>query len=328
MYKPQVIRRIFLGCLLGLLYPFSLLAQQAVNVTAKADTASIRIGEQIKFQLTATLTAEQFKDANFKILFPVLPDSLDHFEVVSRTSLDTVINQNAHVLHQTYILTSFDSGHWEIPPMKFEVFGAARQIPDSAFTLPIGIDVNTVTVDTTKAFKPIKSVQGVTWSIWDYWLYMVIGAVIVLAALGLWWYFRSRPKKVPVIKTPTVTPYEIALQELKVLKEEKLWQQGDIKQYYTRLTDILRTYFEHQFGIAALEQTSEELLQNIKPVTKLNQQRDKLRSLLAIADLAKFAKLQPTPDEHEGCMQKAEEILEWTRPKTEPAEGTASASAQ
>jgi hypothetical protein len=71
-----------------------------------------------------------------------------------------------------------------------------------------------------------------------------------------------------------------------------------------------------------LEQTSEELLKNIKPVTKLNQQRDKLRSLLAIADLAKFAKLQPTADEHEDCMQKAEEILEWTRPKEEPATQT------
>lgn len=315
MYKQQVIRRIFLCCLLGLLYPFSLLAQQVVDVTAKADTNSIRIGEQIKLQLTAKLTPAQFKDANFKILFPVLPDSLDHFEVVTRSSLDTLVNQDQHVLHQTFTLTSFDSGHWEIPPMRFEVFTGANTTPDSAITLPVGIDVNTVAVDTTKAFKPIKAVQSVPWNIWDYWLYIAIGITIVLVAIGIWWYLRTRPKKEKVINIPTVSPYEIATQELKVLKEEKLWQQGDIKQYYTRLTDILRTYFEHQFSIAALEQTSEELLQNIKPVTKLNQQRDKLRGLLAIADLAKFAKLQPTADEHEECMQKAEEILEWTKPK-------------
>ncbi|SEW19915.1 hypothetical protein [Chitinophaga arvensicola] len=324
MYKQQVIKRIFLWCILGLLSPFSLLAQQAVDVTAKADTNSIRIGEQIKLQLTATLTAQQFKDANFKVLFPVLPDSLAHFEVVTRSSLDTSINQDQHILHQTFTLTSFDSGHWEIPPMRFEVFTGANAAPDSAVTLPIGVDVNTVAVDTTKAFKPIKAVQTVPWSIWDYWLYLAIGAAAVLIIGGLIWYFKSRPKKEPVIKVPTVTPYEIAIADLKALKEEKVWQQGDIKQYYTRLTDILRTYFEHQFGIAALEQTSEELLQNIKPVTKLNQQRDKLRSLLSIADLAKFAKLQPTADEHEGCMQKAEEILEWTKPKAGPAEETGS----
>ena len=320
MYKQQVIRRIFLCCLPGLLYPFSLLAQQAVDVAAKADTTNIRIGEQIKLQLTATVTSAQFKDANFKILFPVLPDSLDHFEVVTRSPLDTAVNQDLHILHQTFTLTSFDSGHWEIPPMKFEVFGGANAASDSAVTLPIGVDVNTVAVDTTKAFKPIKSIRSVPWNIWDYWLYIVAGAAVILLALGLWWYFRKRPKKQPVVRTATVTPYELAVQELKVLKEEKLWQQGDIKQYYTRLTDILRAYFEHQFNIAALEQTSEELLQNIKPVTKLNQQRDKLRSLLAISDLAKFAKLQPTADEHEDCMRKAEEIVEWTKPGEPKAE--------
>ena len=327
MYKQQVIKRIFLSCLLGLLYPFSLLAQQVVDVTAKADTNSIRIGEQVKLQLTATLTPAQFKDANFKVLFPVLPDSLDHFEVVTRTTLDTVVNQDQHILHQTFTLTSFDSGHWEIPPMRFEIFSGANSNADSAVTLPIGIDVNTVAVDTTKAFKPIKAVQSVPWSIWDYWLYIAIGMAIALAGIGIWWYLRNKPKKEPVIKTPTVSPYEIARQELKALKEEKLWQQGDVKQYYTRLTDILRTYFEHQFSIAALEQTSEELLQNIKPVTILNQQRDKLRSLLAIADLAKFAKLQPTADEHEDCMRKAEEILEWTRPKAGPANNPDTATA-
>ncbi|PSL49646.1 hypothetical protein CLV51_101981 [Chitinophaga niastensis] len=322
MYKQQVIRRIFLCFLPGLLYPFSLLAQHAVEVAAKADTSSIRLGEQIKLQLTATISAAQFKDANFKVVFPVLPDSLDHFEVISRTGLDTASNAGQKVLHQTFTLTSFDSGHWEIPPMRFEVFAGASTAHDSALTLPIGIDVNTVAVDTTKAFKPIKAVQSVPWNIWDYWLYIVIGVVVILLAIGLWWYFRKRPKKEPVIKTPTVTPYELAMHELQSLKEEKLWQQGDIKQYYTRLTDILRTYFEHQFGIAALEQTSEELLRNIKPVTKLNQQRDKLRSLLAIADLAKFAKMQPTADEHEGCMRQAEEILEWTKPKIEPVNET------
>ncbi|CAL1521417.1 hypothetical protein [Chitinophaga sp. MM2321] len=319
MYKQQVIRRIFLCFFVGLLYPFSLLAQHTVAVSAQADTSSIRIGEQIKVELSAAVPAKQFNSADFRVLFPVLPDSMDHFEVVARSALDTTTLQDQKILRQTFTVTSFDSGHWEFPPLKFEVYGTAGSNSyDSLFSQPLGIDVNTVAVDTSKAFKPIKTVKTVPWNIWDYWMYIAIGLAVVLIALGLWLYFRKRPKKVPVAVRPSVTPYELAMQQLKTLKEEKLWQQGDIKQYYTRLTDILRTYFEHQFGIAALEQTSEELLQNIKPVTKLNQQRDKLRALLAIADLAKFAKLQPTADEHEDCLHKAEEILEWTKPKVEP----------
>ncbi|WP_160712464.1 hypothetical protein [Chitinophaga solisilvae] len=307
-----------------LLLPISLLAQQKIEAVAGADTTSIRIGEQVKVQLRATIPAAQFNKPAFRILFPVLSDSLEHFEVIARSAVDTTTQQDLKILRQTFTVTSFDSGHWEFPPMKVEVYGATDASSfDTLTTYPLGIDVNTVAVDTTKAFKPIKTVQTVPWNIWDYWMYIAGGAAVVLLALGLWLYFRKRPKKVPEVKLPLVTPYDLARQQLKALKEEKLWQQGDIKQYYTRLTDILRAYFEHQFGIAALEQTSEELLQNIKPVTKLNQQRDKLRALLAIADLAKFAKLQPTADEHEDCMQKAEEILEWTRPKEEPANASA-----
>ncbi|RFS22483.1 hypothetical protein DVR12_11810 [Chitinophaga silvatica] len=316
MYN-QVTKRIFLFCLLGLLLPFHLMAQQ-ISVMAQTDTNSIRIGEQVKLQLTAILTPAQFNDANFKVAFPVLPDSIEHFEVVTRSPLDTVQDGGRHLLHQTFTITSFDSGHWQFPPLRFDVINGAAG--DSAFTQPIGIDVNTVAVDTTKAFKPIKAVEAVPWNIMDYWMYIAIGAGIVLLGLGIWLYFSKRKKPMPEEKVPTISPYEVAVHNLKALKDEKVWQQGDIKQYYTRLTDILRTYFEHEFGIAALEQTSEELLANIKPVTKLNQQRDKLRSLLAIADLAKFAKLEPTADEHEACMLKAEEILEWTRPKEEPAE--------
>ncbi|NIG52719.1 hypothetical protein [Chitinophaga sp. Cy-1792] len=319
MYKQPGIRSIFIFLLLGLIFPAGLMAQTSPEVHAGVDTASIRIGEQVKLRLTATIPASQFNSA--RIGFPIIPDSLEHFEVVSRGSIDTSGDQQLKVLAQTFVLTSFDSGHWEIPPMRFEILKGGTSLTDSLYTAPVGVDVGTVAVDTTKAFRPIKSVQGAPWRFLDYWMEFAGGALAVLIIIGIIMYFATRKKKVPEVPTPTVSPFDLATQQLKTLKAEQLWQHGDVKQYYTRLTDILRTYFEHQFGIAALEQTTEELLQNIKPVTKLNQQRDKLRTLLTIADLAKFAKMEPTADEHEDCMRKAEEILEWTRPKSEGGNG-------
>lgn len=199
----------------------------------------------------------------------------------------------------------------------------AGGVTDSAFTSSLGIDVGTITVDTTKAFKPIKAVRAVGWNFWDYWLYFAIGITVIIIGIGLFVYFRSKPKK-EVVKpvVPLIAPYDAALQQLQHLRGEKIWQQGEVKQYYTRLTDILRAYFEQQFNIPALEQTSEELLQHIKPVTILNQQRDKLRSLLTVSDLAKFAKLHPSPDEHEAAIQQAIEIVEWTKPAVEKATET------
>ncbi|RAJ75507.1 hypothetical protein CLV59_109121 [Chitinophaga dinghuensis] len=316
MYTKPVIRSIFLCLLLGLIFPLVLRAQTAPEVHAGVDTASIRIGEQIKLRLTASLPANQF--GTTKIGFPVLPDSLEHFEVVSRGKIDTSGDQQLKVMVQTIVLTSFDSGHWDIPPMRFDVQQTSNNaVVDTLFTMPVGVNVGTVTVDTTKAFRPIKTVQSAPWRIWDYGLEATGGLLLVLIIIGIIWFIRTRRKVTPEKPTPTVTPYELAIQQLHSLKAEEVWQRGDVKMYYTRLTDILRTYFEHQFGIAALEQTTEELLHNIKPVTKLNQQRDKLRELLTIADLAKFAKMQPTAEEHEACMRQTEEILEWTRPKKE-----------
>jgi hypothetical protein len=311
----KVIKRIFLiillGCVLG---PGKSFAQHYLDIKAQADTNRIRIGEHVKLQLSARVQLEGLKGASFKVFFPSLPDSFSHFEVINRTNLDTITSEGEKFFHQTVTLSSYDSGRWEIPALKFEVFSITDGSYDSVFTQPVMIDVNTVAVDTTKAFKPIKAVQGVSWNLLDYWLYLVLGALTALVIVGLILYFRKKPVKAPVVAGPSEVPYDRAMRELQELKSEKLWEQGDVKQYYTRLTDILRTYFENQFGIAALEQTSAELLQNIKPVTILNQQREKLQTILIIADLAKFAKMQPTPQEHEDCMTKATEIVAWTKP--------------
>ncbi|KAA2244651.1 hypothetical protein F0L74_01365 [Chitinophaga agrisoli] len=324
--RRTTVKLIILCVLLGyVLCPFRLLAQSPFEVKARTDTDRIRIGEQLKLELTADLDLNSMPGASLKVVFPNLPDSFAHWEVVDRTGLDTLGQTNGEKhFKQTLTLTSFDSGHWEIPPLKFEVYSTRTDGSyDSMFTQPIGIDVGTVTVDTTKAFKPIKSVRTVDWAWLDYWPYMAAGAGLVIVLFALWWFLlRKRKKKEPAPEPVSLEPvYDRTIRLLKELDTEKVWQQGNVKEYYSRLTDILRTYFEEQFGIAALEQTTAELLQNIKPVTILNQQRDKLRSLLSLADLAKFAKLQPSPEEHVDSMHKAMEIVEWTKPAARPAEG-------
>lgn len=284
------------------------------KVTAVPDTTSIRIGEPVKIGITARVVIRSLKGANIKVVFPNLPDSVNHIEVVERSPLDTTgSTPDEKFWKQTLTVTSFDSGRWELPPMKFEVFSVSDGSYDSVFTDPIFIDVNTVAVDTTKAFKPIKPLRSVAWNILDYWPYLLpLLLVVALVVLYFAYWRKRRPKAAPAPAKPLKTPYETAMEQLQRLEKEKPWN-NDVKLYYTQLTDVLRHYFEQQFHIAALEQTSAELLQNIKPVTVLNQQRDKLQHILTLADLAKFAKMQPAPHEHEDCLQKAIAVVEWTK---------------
>jgi hypothetical protein len=324
----KVNKNIFVYTLLGCLLATSqLFAQEQYQdyfkVRAIPDTTQIRIGEPIKVTITAKVMIYALKGANLKVVFPNLPDSLNHIEIVERTPLDTSgSNEQQKLFSQIITLTSFDSGRWEMPPMKFEVFSVTDGSYDSVFTEPFFIDVTTVAVDTTKAFKPIKALRSVGWNILDYWPYL-LGALLLSAAIVLYFVFWHKKRK-PVVAAPpkpSKPPYQLAMEQLEQLEKEKPWN-SDVKLYYTQLTDILRQYFEQQFHIAALEQTSAELMQNIKPVTVLNQQRDKLQTILTVADLAKFAKLQPSPQEHEDCIRKAIALVEWTKPSavaTEPA---------
>lgn len=313
--KKHIFVYTMLVCLLG---SSPLLAQQYEDyfqVKAVPDTTKIRLGEQVKISVTAKVMLYALKGANLKVVFPNLPDSINHLEIVSRSPLDTAgSNEQQKLWKQTITLTSFDSGRWELPPMKFEVFSVTDGSYDSVFTEPIAIDVNTVAVDTTKAFKPIKPLRRVAWNLLDYWPWL-LGILLLVTAVVLYFvYWRKRkPAPKPPPAKPAKSPYEVAMDELAQLGKDKPWN-TDVKLYYTQLTDVLRQYFEQQFHIAALEQTSAELMQNIKPVTVLNQQRDKLQSILTLADLAKFAKLQPSPQEHEDCLQKAIAVVEWTKP--------------
>jgi hypothetical protein len=324
----KVNKNIFVYTLLGcLLATTQLFAQQEqyqdyFKVKAIPDTTQIRIGEPIKLEITAKVMIYALKGANLKVVFPNLPDSLNHIEIIERTQLDTSgSNEQQKLFKQIITLTSFDSGRWEMPPMKFEVFSVTDGSYDSVFTEPFFIDVNTVPVDTTKAFKPIKALRSVGWNLLDYWPYL-LACLALSAALVLYfvfWHKKRKPAVVAAPAKPAKAPYQLAMEQLELLEKEKPWN-SDVKLYYTQLTDILRQYFEQQFHIAALEQTSAELMQNIKPVTVLNQQRDKLQSILTLADLAKFAKLQPSPQEHEDCLRKAIAVVEWTKPSAVAAE--------
>ncbi len=319
----RIKQKIFVYTLLGCLLTAGRLPAQEeqgkyqdyFKVHAKADTTQIRIGEPVKIELSAKVMLYALKGANIKVVFPNLPDSLNHLEIVNRTPLDTAgSDAQQKLFKQVVTVTSFDSGRWEMPPMKFEVFSVTDGSYDSVFTEPIYIDVNTVAVDTTKAFKPIKPLRSVTLNMLDYWPYL-LGAVLLIALIVLYFVFwhKRKPALRPIVQGPRKSPYEIAMRQLEQLGKEKPWN-TDVKLYYTQLTDIIRQYFEQQFHIAALEQTTAELLHNIKPVTVLNQQRDKLQSILTLADLAKFAKLQPSPLEHEECLQKAIALVAWTKP--------------
>lgn len=309
-------KKYFLCCVILILACSQVFAQQqklsGSSAKATADSAAIKIGEQFYLHLKVNA------DKDLPLIWPAVPDSFNHFLVVEKGPIDTVDQQGTLLYQQKILLTSFDSGNWEIPSFSFRVKSGDTTIaPPTLITDSLAVLVNTIPVDTAKPFEPIKQIRSVPFNILAYWPYL-LGSLIIL--LLLVYFIFIKKKKIKLIPEKVIAqepPYEQAMKSLQLLEKEKLWQHNEVKIYYTRLTDILRIYIERRFQVNAMEQTSDELLKRIKPVTKLNQQHDNLRYILHTADLAKFAKLQPLPEEHERSMQKAYEIVEWTKPKPE-----------
>ena len=280
---------------------------QTVSVNAKLDSTLMFIGGQMDL----TLEVSQPKDVFIK--FPVYTDTITKsVEIVSQTKVDTTfLDNNRLSLIKKYRITSFDSGLQYIPPIVFEL--AEDQVKKIYKTEPMALQVVNPfkNVDPKKGIATIKQpidtpfvlAEIVPYMPWILLALAIIGIVIFLI-------YRYKKKKQPegeaVKRKPKEPPHVIALRNLNHIKEEKLWQKGQVKKYHSELTDTIRQYIEDRFGINAMEQTTEETLEAMKHMDVPDKEvLAKLKEILELADLVKFAKFNPLPDENDLSMVNA-----------------------
>jgi hypothetical protein len=292
-----------LKILFFLLLISSLTYAQKVSVTT--DTTNIRIGEQFLFKIVIKDTAN--------VIFPEKLENLTSLEVVKDVKIDTFKNS----LIKKYMMTGFDSGAFYIPTQQIFIKNRAY-LSDSVL-----INVATVAVDTTKQkMFPIKAIQSEP-LIYDDFKPYIIWVVLAILLIGLFIYYLKNRKK-PEIKEVeiinTLPPFEEALEKLQELDNKLLWQNNEIKKYYSELTEIVRVFIEKELEIPALEITTHELVsllsdynnpKNIKPAKETIR---KLNALLQEADLVKFAKSTPLSHEIEEDRRDAEKVLNDLKP--------------
>ena len=181
--------------------------------------------------------------------------------------------------------------------------------------------VNTIAVDTTAAIRDIKGIAKVPLTFKEVLPYLLISiAVVAVIALLIWFIVKherkNKPQKKVVKKAkPKEKPHITALKELEKLKIKKLWQNGQVKQYYSELTDILRTYIDGRYDINAMEMISSDILKELDTANLPQHLRKELEQTLTIADLVKFAKMEPLPDDHDRCFKQAVDFVQETAEK-------------
>lgn len=251
--------------------------QQQVRVKASVDRDSILIGEPIVLHLEAEIPE------NAPIRFFAI-DSIPHFEFLDRGKIDTVNTADGTILSRRMRITSFDSGHWVIPPLL---------LGDEVYSDSIPIDVGFSEFDRSQDYHDVKDIIDVEEEKKEkqWWWYLIGGGALVILFLIIYLMRRKAPR--PVVVAPPVDPYKEAVDGLRKLKEGQM----DRKAYYSGLTDIFRQYVYKRKGIHSLQKTTDDLVVQLKGIGMHKENFEGLAQALRLSDYVKFAKY--IPDEND-----------------------------
>lgn len=285
---------------------------QEITVNAKLERSSIRIGDQVKLHLSVLQQRGQ------QVTFPQLSDTLSaKIMVLSSSKSDTITDQaepKKIIVTKSYVLTGFDAGSYQIPPFAF-----VSNQKDTLRSNEQRLDIAAVKVDTTKAIYDIKQPLQVsyTWVDWlkDNWYWVFFPLLVVLGTAAAIYYLLKRRKAKPVVAyvQPLIADDALALNKLQALREKQLWQQGEVKGYYSELTDVIREYLEKRYQIKTQEKTTDEIFEGLRPADITAAQKQLLYTLLSNADLVKFAKGNPAAAENEQSMTDAVQLILQTK---------------
>lgn len=304
-----------LKIILVVLFTWPFLANSQVTVDVKMDTNMLLIGDQTKFTLEAN-----YPDSVF-VRFPVFSDTIiDKLEIVDIAVPDTLHENNFFTVKHAYTVTSFDSGWYTIPPQPFTIGFPASDKVDTLHSLETYFGVITMPLDTANpnAIADIKAPVSAPVTFKEILPFAGGFIGLLLLAFVVYYLYKRLAKKEPVFvkkEKPKEPAHVIALRDLEQLTHEKLWQKGEVKQYYSELTEIVRRYIEDRFNKAALEQTTDEIIDEMRTVNEVDKVlKDGLFDLLVRADLVKFAKGQAVADENEQSLQFAYNFVNKTKP--------------
>ena len=292
-----------------LFYIFIFISNFLFSQTAILDTNTILIGDQIKLNISIEL------DLNEEYNWPEFTDSVyEKVEIISKSDLKETETENSKILSQQVVLTCFDSGSYYLPPIVFN---------ENKKTEGLLLNVNTIVINDSSSMMDITDTkigtkddytpEEVTENRKRFWI-MIAWIIGFLLLLFLIYYLIKKYKKGESLITKrkiVIPPHITALNKLQNLNKKKLWQKGELKEYYSELSLILREYTEKRFNFQALELPTSDIIRNL---TQLDSDLlSKLEFVLQKADNIKYAKGLSLNEENKESMKKSKEFIQLTK---------------
>lgn len=296
-------KRLFLmiGLVFGLLATAS---AQGVEVSAKVQDDHVAVGKPFSLDLTMKVPYGYYVEWN-EFATDTLSEQID---ILKRGDLVRTADADSNIIVQQQLtLMTFDTGFVQVPSVGLTYAKSVEdQLRMKAYTDPVQLYATTITVDTTQAFRPIVPPIDQPVSMKEVFPWILGVLVLTLLGLIVWYVLKHRKPRVDEngepVKGPVTPPYDKAIGDLESLKQQKLWQVGKVKEYYSGLSDIAREYIEGQFNVNAVEMTTDDILRDVKELNFDPAIYGKLKDTMELSDLVKFAKYTTSPLENDNAM--------------------------
>ncbi len=290
---------------------YSFVADAKVDIRVSLDSAYILMGRQTPLHIEVLGNIDETGGI-------LTPDTLWRDVEIASVG-DPVVNDLGNgrkELKQELTLQAFDSGLYTLPPVLFLQNG---EISES--NRPV-LKVVPVDVDSMASIHDYANIQTPPRHFFDflpdwmtdYGLWILLALILVAAGLFVYLVYIRKGRLPLVPAKKPIPPYELAIKQLDALKSAQLCERGEEKEFYTRLTDILRTYLDSRFGINAMEMTSTQILHALNSNEETKLPRRYMSSILETADFVKFAKVRPLPDDNIAAFKSALQFVEDTKP--------------
>jgi len=280
-----------------------------IEVNSSVDTSRITIGDRI----TYTISIDHVD--TMRVEKPGAGVNLGQFEIKEYKIYDPVREEGRILEKFEYVISVFDTGKFVIPPFPVAYFptdslGDYKLIEASAIT----INVESVIQDEERQLRDVKPPIDIPY---DYFLLItVIFSVILFGALIYIGYriYLKRKETGYFIKAPEPPPpaHEVALLALDDLLKKNLLDDGKYKEFYSEISEIMRRYTEGRYFIPALEETSREILKELKTQDISDEMLMMVKEILELSDLVKFAKYKPSDIENDNIVDLSRQFIEGT----------------
>ncbi len=297
--------------------------ESAVTIESRVSKSRLTIGDTVQYRVRLQ------RPPSVEVRWPGPAANLGGFEIRGYQTPEARREGGAVIEEAAYTISTFDTGRFEIPPLTLQY----RQPPDSVWQIlrTEKLDLYVASLRPSEA-GDIREIKA-PWELPRDWRQVIlIGAIVagvlLLAAGGYYWWRRRQGKGLlPERVTPPRPAHEEALAALAELRNRGLPAAGEIKLFYSTLSEIVRRYLAGRYRVEALEMTTFEVLEHFKRVDLDPQALDVLRELLEQSDLVKFAKFIPPAEQHERLLAAAETFVQLTKPAPAPAEAAAAVPA-